>query len=272
MTAKNIGSQNATYNKVSLVVVTDGYTTSGGKYVVSSTKEIPVDSHTLPTSLEVAQGQSVQVNATINLNKETLDANSKIFTNGFYIDGFIRFENTEGAIPPVGIPFMGFYGDWTKASIFDTTIYDDGGSKLSSVASSLLYTTVSGSKSTLGNNGNGSYKAEYIGLSPNGDGINDIIGVQLALMRTTASLSSVVVDASGKTKSTKSLTTNINKFRSYSGTLNSITSLAEGDYKMRINGTYKYSTTNPTNHVLEIPFYIDKTKPEILTAKVDGTR
>ncbi|MBR3932615.1 MAG: S8 family serine peptidase [Clostridia bacterium] len=269
-TAKNIASADAVYDKVSLAVMTDGHTVSNGKYLVSNSVNFSVDSHTLPLSLSLAAGESKEISAKITLNQENIDLVSAVFTNGFYIDGFIRFENSEGKVPPIGIPFMGFYGDWTKASVFDNTIYDAEARK--SASDTYLYTTISGSAKTLGSNGNGGYDSKYIALSPNGDGYHDTIGFAFSPMRTMSKISYKVTDANGNAKTSKlTQTALLNKFSTYNlSSLNNISSLADGDYKMCFDATYNYSTTNPTNHVLEIPFYVDTKVPEILNAKVTG--
>ena len=49
-----------------------------------------------------------------SLMKERLDAQ---FPNGTFVEGFISLTN--GTDPDIGLPFMGFYGDWTAAPIFD---------------------------------------------------------------------------------------------------------------------------------------------------------
>ncbi len=268
-TAENIASSDAVYDKVSLAVLTDGYTLSGGKYKVSDSVNFKVDSHTLPASLNLAAGETKEISAKITLNQENIDSVLKVFTNGFYIDGFIRFENSESKFPPIGIPFMGFYGDWTKASVFDNTIYDAEANK--SASETYLYTTISGSAKKLGSNGNNGFDSKYIALSPNGDGFHDTIGFHLSPMRTVSEILSVVTDTAGNAKtSTSRLSSILNKFNSYNYQLNDISALADGDYKMCFNATYNYSTTNPTNHVLEIPFYVDTKVPEILNAKVTG--
>jgi len=269
-TAKNIASSDAVYDKVSLAVMADGHILSGGKYKVSNSVNFSVDSHTLPSSLSLAAGESKEISAQITLNQDNIDSVSKVFTNGFYIDGFIRFENSEAKVPPIGIPFMGFYGDWTKASVFDNTIYDAEARK--SESDTYLHTTISGSTKILGSNGNSSYDSKYIALSPNGDGYHDTIGFHFSPMRTMSKISYKVTDANGTAKtSTLTTTALLNKFSTYNlPSLNNISSLADGDYKMCFNATYNYSTTNPTNHVLEIPFYIDTQVPEILNAKVTG--
>ena len=52
--------------------------------------------------------------------KEMLDSQ---FPNGTYVEGFITLTNE--ANPQLGLPFLGFYGDWTAAPIFDENTWMD---------------------------------------------------------------------------------------------------------------------------------------------------
>ena len=43
--------------------------------------------------------------------------------NGIYVEGFVELTNNDD--PALSVPFLGFYGDWTKAPIFeDADIYN----------------------------------------------------------------------------------------------------------------------------------------------------
>lgn len=47
------------------------------------------------------------------------------FVNGTFLDGFIVLEDAaEGGID-LSVPYVGFYGDWGQASVFDDSIYDE---------------------------------------------------------------------------------------------------------------------------------------------------
>lgn len=273
-TAKNFGSSAVTYDKISLNILTDGYISSGGKYKVSDSVSLKVVSDTLPENLTLSAGESKEITFEIVLDNAELDANSAIFKNGFYIDGFLSMENSESEVPKVGIPFMGFYGDWTKASVFDSTIYDAGGSTLVNNGSgyTLLYTMVGGKTSILGYNGVEGYNSKYIALSPNDDGNNDAMVLQLTPMRTMSQIAAYVKDDNGNAVTSKGYVSGIlNKYnQTYNIGLNDISALKDGDYTMVIEGKYNYEKENPTLHKLEFPFYIDTQAPEIIKAVPKG--
>ena len=46
--------------------------------------------------------------------------------NGTFLDGFVRFASKTGGQPDLSVPYLGFYGDWGKAPIFDALASDGG--------------------------------------------------------------------------------------------------------------------------------------------------
>ena len=52
--------------------------------------------------------------------------------NGTFLDGFVRFASKTASQPDLTVPYLGFYGDWGKAPIFDTLASQDGAHTLAS--------------------------------------------------------------------------------------------------------------------------------------------
>ena len=46
--------------------------------------------------------------------------------NGTFLDGFVRFTSKTASQPDLAVPYLGFYGDWGKAPIFDALASDGG--------------------------------------------------------------------------------------------------------------------------------------------------
>ena len=46
--------------------------------------------------------------------------------NGTFLDGFVRFASKTASQPDLAVPYLGFYGDWGKAPIFDSLASDGG--------------------------------------------------------------------------------------------------------------------------------------------------
>ncbi|MFD0771282.1 S8 family serine peptidase [Bacillus sp. CGMCC 1.60114] len=154
-----------------------------------------------PAAIEVEAGKTKSFDVTIDLSKGTvLDPSlssqvspETVFPNGYFVDGFIKLEavNKDGQ-PTLHIPFVGFKGDWSKAPIFDNSIYDE--------------------KSYYGRAGLVNEKGAYLGkneitkqfnkdkiaISPNGDELNDHVTPVFSLLRNAEKLEVAVVDEKGK--------------------------------------------------------------------------
>ena len=52
--------------------------------------------------------------------------------NGTFLDGFVRLTSKTEGQPDLTVPYMGFYGDWGKAPIFDALASDGGAHTLAS--------------------------------------------------------------------------------------------------------------------------------------------
>ena len=46
--------------------------------------------------------------------------------NGTFLDGFVRFTSKTASQPDLTVPYLGFYGDWGKAPIFDALASEGG--------------------------------------------------------------------------------------------------------------------------------------------------
>lgn len=70
-------------------------------------------------SVEVKVGQSVTLTARITLSDDDKQYLNENFENGIYIEGFL-YANTDKEGSRLNMPFVGFYGDWSDAPIFDS--------------------------------------------------------------------------------------------------------------------------------------------------------
>ena len=81
-------------------------------------------------NLTVAAGQNASVTVKITLSdadKAYLDAS---FKNGMYVEGFITLTATAGTEVDMSVPYLAFYGDWTKAPMFDKDFYETNADEL----------------------------------------------------------------------------------------------------------------------------------------------
>ncbi len=72
-------------------------------------------------SVTVAPGEDTQIHVQLIISLKDMEYIEDYFPYGTYIDGFIRLKNPD--VPDLTLPFMGFYGDWSEADLFEPFIY-----------------------------------------------------------------------------------------------------------------------------------------------------
>ena len=75
-------------------------------------------------NITVEGGKTAKVTVTITLGKEDKEYLDSSFENGMYVEGYICLTATEGTEIDLNVPYLGFYGDWTVAPLFDLEYYD----------------------------------------------------------------------------------------------------------------------------------------------------
>ena len=146
--------------------------------------------------ITVQPGETVTVYVTVALtdaDKAYMDEN---YPNGIYVDGFVRlYAKSEGAVD-LSLPFMGFYGDWSQAPVYDTGWYYE----TEDVLRFNRYPHVIFTESyNLGLNPyiiNAPYDPAQNVLSPNGDNLNDVIDeIYIGMMRSAKNMTFTWSDA-----------------------------------------------------------------------------
>ena len=272
---QNLTDADITFGSITIDVLTDGYTknASDNKYYVSDTKRFK--KQTISQSVTVKANSVQDVSLTVELDSNLLSQNAQIFKNGFFIDGFIRLEDTKGEITSVGIPFTGFYGDWTKAPVFDASVYDEGGSVLiddEGNGGTYLVTQIGeGFYRTGYSSKSGLPDKNYLSASPNGDLWGDSLYLVMTPMRTISEFYYTVTDKNGNTViETENSEIVVNKFYEASCSIDGLSSLKNGDYTVNFYAKCNYEKNNATVHTLSMPFYIDTQKPSINNVSISG--
>lgn len=76
--------------------------------------------------VEVPAGGSATVYVTVTLSDGDKAYMDQYYENGIYVDGFVRcYAQSEDAVD-LSLPFVGFYGDWSDARIFDSGWWYEG--------------------------------------------------------------------------------------------------------------------------------------------------
>ncbi|MBQ1817039.1 MAG: S8 family serine peptidase, partial [Clostridia bacterium] len=73
------------------------------------------------TSFTVPAGGTKKVTLTVTLNSSIKSEFDSTFPHGIYVDGVITLSGTVN----LSIPWLGFYGNWNEASVFDRYTYID---------------------------------------------------------------------------------------------------------------------------------------------------
>ena len=195
---------------------TEAYVNGSGQEfstISGSSRLLP---HTFTTNCEnnrvaVAPGKTADVTVTVTVTDEGRKMLAQ-FPNGSYVEGFVTLTQVaadgSALTDPIdlGLPFLAFYGDWTKAPIMDSTDYWETLDGSASQAQAYMNTAFSSSSENtvdtyLGDNNYTTmpYLADRNAISPNNDDFMDsLTGIYTGLLRNTKSLKYTITGANGQ--------------------------------------------------------------------------
>ncbi len=140
-TVNNIGDTDRTYT-VGTYVMTEGVSetkTAHGKTTVTEVAHILEGADVKVTvggaevaknKISVAAGGTVDVTVTITLTDENKAYLDTSFENGMYVEGFVTLKNDDEDAVSLNVPYLAFYGDWTKAPMFDLDYFETNADEL----------------------------------------------------------------------------------------------------------------------------------------------
>ncbi len=155
-------------------------------------------------TVTVPAGQTASITATVTLSDDDKALIQAVWPNGTYVEGYVYLNTDDGEggmTQELSLPFMGFYGDWTDAPVFDSAYwYEDGfwgagnGWPDGDMYYHIPWTSLAGSDWVLGFNpysgpvvdadGHVIYDPSHNTVSPNGDGLLDGLSeLYLSLLR-----------------------------------------------------------------------------------------
>ena len=111
----NMSDAELTYD-VNMTVLVPGITEGASGHVFMNNSDVVLMEVAVGTVNVPAKGTAT-VTTTLTLTAEQKAQLDAQFPNGTYVEGFIMLTSEE--YPQIGLPFLGFYGDWTAAPIFD---------------------------------------------------------------------------------------------------------------------------------------------------------
>ena len=217
-TVHNTGSDTLYYDVTPIVLTdtTEAYVNGSGQEFSTISGSSQLLPHTFTTNCEnnrvaVAPGKTADVTVTVTVTGEGRAMLAQ-FPNGSYVEGFVTLTQVaadgSALTDPIdlGLPFLAFYGDWTKAPIMDSTDYWETLDGSASQAQAYMNTAFSSSSENtvdtyLGDNNYTTvpYLADRNAISPNNDDFMDsLTGIYTGLLRNTKSLKYTITGANGQ--------------------------------------------------------------------------
>ena len=269
-----------------MTVLTEDTVQQNGKtYIAQRPRQLSADEVTVtaPAAVTLDANGVAAVNVSLALTAKGKAALDTDFPNGIYIDGFVTLTPVNGGDTiSLGLPFMGFYGDWSAAPIFDASIYDADETPAVYQTMLGLFGT-DGSGYYLGHNlytsENDRFNKNYIAMSNKTS--NYHVTAAMAMLRNADELTFSVTNESN-TKVYEEKLTNQSKTY-YSSTQQSYhTPMANTGFngytkskfsaaKALPEGKYTYTVTAKLNGKTEtesFPLTIDNQAPEVLKSEV----
>lgn len=283
--ANNLSNAAIKY-EVGVTVLTEATVKENGKtYLAQSPRELGADEVTVTAPDTVTLNSKGQAEVEVSLaltakGKAALDAK---FPNGIYLEGFVTLTPVnDGDTISLGLPFLGFYGDWSAAPIFDASVYDTD-------ESPAVYRTMlglfgaDGSGHYLGHNlyatDNDRFDKNYIAMSNKTSKYH--VTAAMAMLRSADKLTFTVTDESDTNVYEEKLTNQSKTYysssqQSYHTPMAAIgfTGYKKSKYtatKALPEGKYTYSVTATLNGKTEketFPLTIDNQAPQVVKSEV----
>ncbi|MGN7297126.1 S8 family serine peptidase [Ferdinandcohnia sp. SAFN-114] len=213
----------------------------------------------------------------VSIDVSDVDADLKsIFTNGYWLEGFVKLTDPTDTNPELVVPYVGFKGDWTAAPIFDTPAWDPTSFYGNT---GVLTHTGGGNYNFLGvDQATGDLNPDLIAISPNGDGTNDSATYLFSLVRNAKDLKLSVVNKDGKV--VKEIASEVDVRKNYydagrgtmyylisdwtwDGTMHNGKKAPDGQYFLQAVATLDYEGAKA--QTLTFPVKLDVTTPKVKT-------
>lgn len=284
--ANNLSTSEIQY-EVGVTVLTEDTVKKDSKtYLAQSPRQMGADEVTVtaPSTVTLNASGTATVNVSLALTEKGKAALDADFPHGIYLEGFVTLTPVNGGDTiSLGLPFLGFYGDWSAAPIFDASVYDTD-------KSPAVYRTMlglfgaDGSGYYLGHNlyatSSDRFDKNYIAMSNKTQ--NYHVTAAMAMLRSADELTFAVTDESGKTVYSEELTNQSKTYYSSSQQSYHTPMAATGftGYTPKLKftpakalpeGTYTYTVTATLNGKTEtetFPLTIDNQAPEVVKSEV----
>ncbi len=274
-TAKNLTGEDVTYDDIKIYAFTDNYEEQDGKNMITDSVPLKFEpAADNPESVTIPANGEKEITLNITLDETQTAANKEIFTNGFWVDGFVVLSSSDGSVTEASMPYTGFYGDWTSFDAMTPSYFEEGGG----AENGGLMLAMSDTKVMLGTNAlvdsdtedKSEYESEdYAGLSAVG---NFSYKIYMRMLRSLRGVTETIKDSNGDVIFEKSISDGLTRMDSDNNYMSSIsidpTDLWEGDYSVTVFGTFAYDSERSRTEEKTYKFYVDSTPPEISDPKI----
>lgn len=281
LTAENYSDKAVTYN-VSASAQTDSPANGGGVWVSAPNLTGGLDLGQIATvngkaanTIEVPAKGKTTFDVSVDVS-DWDEALKSYFTNGYWLEGFVKLTDPTDTNPALVVPYVGFKGDWNAAPILDTPAWDP----MSYYGFTGVLTRVSGSSyDYLGvDQATGDLNPDLIAISPNGDGKNDSATYILSLLRNAKEFNLNVLNADGEVVKEIASEQEVRKNYydggrgamyylisdwSWDGTMHNGKRAPEGQYYLQVEATLDYEGAKP--QTVNFPVKLDVTTPKVKT-------
>ena len=267
--AENLTSEDVTYDDIKIYAFTDNYEEKDGKNMITDSVPLKFTAD-MPESVTIPANGEEEITLKITLDSAQTAANKEIFTNGFWVDGFVVLSSSDGSITEASMPYTGFYGDWTSFDAMTPSYFEEGGSEEN--GGLMITDAVLGTNEYVPDDApdKSEYESEdYVGLS----GIVDFdYNINIRMLRSLKDVTKTIKNSNGDIVSEKSLNLGLARQISDSNYMESISidasDLSDGDYSVTISGTFAYAGERSKTEEKTYKFYVDSVPPEIRNPKI----
>lgn len=245
------------------------------------------------TDGEIPVGSNETVNVTVTLNLENAKVGTadtaeampltEVFPNGNFVEGFLRFEDVADETPTIGIPYMGFYGNWHSAPIIDVAKTNESAARTPfyGAVNGLITVDSNGDVFFLGAGSDGKYISDNIAFSPNNDDVYDNVGSVFTFLRNAKSYEVRILNENKEVVKQLAMNTHLrknfydgdaknpkyylkNEWR-WDGTIDN--EIVEGKYYYQILATLDYPGATAQEYLF--PVVVDNQKPKVISQNFD---
>lgn len=231
-----------------------------------------------PYSLTLSAGEEKTVTLIFTLDKTTHGRLEKVFTNGYFAEGFVYCESENSA---VSLPYMGYVGDFAKAGITDGDAYKNEAAMFTQTK---FMVEIDNSFAPTGANifaGGNVYDNGTVAFSPNSDGFADEIYFAATHIRNAKGATATIYDENGdiiRTSDVKRITKTAGKdepvvfYFSWNGGdgIHPTYKMPDGNYVFEVIYTLDYGENNTQKYTYNVK--IDTVMPTVTELSLSGNK